>query len=80
LSFTQFLYVIGLVVMTLLLKNSDFIPVSNKTLSIVDGLTDEYPTISPSSKPDYLLACFVMAHCIVWVIVACFDRSECWLC
>ena len=55
--------------MTLLLKNTDFVHPTNTTHNLASS-----HVIQPAALPDYIVACFVMAHVLVWGVVGVFDR------
>ncbi len=62
---------------TLFLSNSDFLhPYNNYTTLLLAG-DEEGGTVAPiepAKMPDFLVACFAIAHVLVWGIVGVFDR------
>ncbi len=67
------MYILGLVLTTLFLHNSDFLRSNNTSLWLDRDEPTDAP-LQPAKMPDYIVACFAIAHVLVWGIVGVFDR------
>ncbi|XP_064407650.1 transmembrane protein 192-like [Halichondria panicea] len=76
-AISLFVYILGLVLTTLFLHNSDFLRSNNTSLWLDRDEPTDAP-LQPAKMPDYIVACFAIAHVLVWGIVGVFDRIVQW--